>query len=463
MRNCRLLFSAPLIRLDDRKAGFDRVDKKRVEKIINDASKGSLFYQNEQRLAQIRLARVRDVEAKCNEFDALSQADKHVLRAKARTVVADLEAKRTIGVFGHLDMDCFYAAVAQKKDPSLRSKPFAVGNLSMLSTTNYVARGFGVRAGIPGYIAKRLCPQLVFAPVDFPSYEHEAQIFRDVVAQYDKDYFSVGLDEMTFDLQPFIEQNFPEDAISHDRMLQRAEIVLAEMRKKILDVTQLSASGGIAPTTALSKVAGNINKPDGQFMLRASTAEGIKAFLATLPMRKFPGIGRVLEEISTGPLRLQHCGDVLREPERVLYALPAHTATFLLGVGLGTANAAMPDARPHPKSISHSRTLPAVISQPAALSSLARRFMQICCESMQEQRLVGRVVGLSIKTHKYQLISTSKHADVYSNDPEVLCPLVLQLLEQHLDACATVRLLGVRVSDIVQLPSDGDAAGTDCD
>ena len=180
------------------------------------------------------------------------------------------------------------------------------------------------------------------------------------------------------------------------------------------------------------------------------------SFLSTLPLRKFPGIGRVLEEISAGPFDAPLCGDLLKHPEVILYSLPRNTATFLIGVGLGTANAEVPEVRPFPKSVSHSRTLPAVISQPVALANLTLRFLQINCEAMQEQRLVGRVVSLSIKTHQFNTSTTSKAADVYSNDPKVLWPVLEALLKPYLSQCSTVRLVCVRLSDFVQLDEDDE-------
>jgi DNA polymerase kappa len=455
LRYYRILLTKHIIRLDDRKAGFDKVDKQRVEAIMNEASRGSKYYLHEQRLAALRQARVEEVASKCNAYDALSAVEQMALQEQASMTIRSLEHGRLMGVFAHLDMDAFYASVAEKKNPSLRGVPFGVGGLSMLSTTNYVARGYGVRSGIPGFIGKQLCPQLVLVPLDFPAYIRASEAMRGIVAEYDQHYFSVGLDEVTLNVEPHIRRYFPNETATLTQMLQRADVVLKEIRDRILAVTGLTASGGTAPTVALSKVAGNKNKPNGQFLLNASTPHEVMEFLKTLPIRKFPGVGRALEEIATGPLKAKTCGDLLQQPERVLYSLSPHTARFLLGVGLGTANAGMPDARPHPKSISHSRTIPGVITHPDAFACLTERFLQLCCESMQEQRLVGRVVGLSIKTHNYEIKNSSKHAPVYSNDPKVLVSTLRQLLTPHLSNCSKVRLIGVRMSDIVQLPADG--------
>ncbi len=78
-----------------------------------------------------------------------------------KSLIADLERERDLTrTWFHIDMDMFYAAVEIRDRPELADKPVAVGNLSMISTANYVARKFGIRSAMPGFIAKELCPDL---------------------------------------------------------------------------------------------------------------------------------------------------------------------------------------------------------------------------------------------------------------------------------------------------------------
>jgi nucleotidyltransferase/DNA polymerase involved in DNA repair len=71
----------------------------------------------------------------------------------------------------HVDMDAFYAAVEMKDDPSLKDKPLAVEEKGMIMTTNYKGREYGVRSGIPSFIGKRLCPNIIFKRPNFPRYK----------------------------------------------------------------------------------------------------------------------------------------------------------------------------------------------------------------------------------------------------------------------------------------------------
>ena len=226
------------------------------------------------------------------------------------------------GVFAHLDMDAFFAAVEEKDDPSLRAIPFAVGGMSMLSTSNYMARQFGVRAAMPGYIATRLCPQLHIVKPNFNRYVTESSHVKEVVAQYDPRFRSGGLDEVGLDLLPFLlRRRQAEMGLAHweateqasklpatrkvekeeeeviqtvgvsvkaeradmplslppppimtidviaelPSLLDEASAVIAELRQRIFERTGLTASAGIAATKTLAKIMSNRNKPNGQY------------------------------------------------------------------------------------------------------------------------------------------------------------------------------------------------------
>ena len=100
----------------------------------------------------------------------------------------------------HMDMDMFYAAVEIRDDPKLANVPLAIGSDSMISTTNYEARKYGVRSAMPGFIARKLCPNLVFKPCNFEKYREVSMQFREVVERYDPEFESMGLDECNMDV-----------------------------------------------------------------------------------------------------------------------------------------------------------------------------------------------------------------------------------------------------------------------
>jgi len=107
----------------------------------------------------------------------------------------------------HVDLDMFYAAVEIRDNPSLATKPVAVGDNSMIQTTNYVARKYGVKSAIPGFIGRKLCPHLVFVKPNYAKYRQVSDEFKKVLAFYDPRLESVGLDEANLDLTEYLAEN----------------------------------------------------------------------------------------------------------------------------------------------------------------------------------------------------------------------------------------------------------------
>jgi DNA polymerase kappa len=107
----------------------------------------------------------------------------------------------------YIDMDMFYAAVEILDRPELSEKPVAVGGESMVSTANYVARKYGVRSAMPGFIAKKICPELVLIPCNFEKYKRVSKIFKSILEEYDSEYESMGLDEANIDATDYLIKN----------------------------------------------------------------------------------------------------------------------------------------------------------------------------------------------------------------------------------------------------------------
>uniref|UniRef100_A0A8C3S2Y6 DNA polymerase kappa n=1 Tax=Chelydra serpentina TaxID=8475 RepID=A0A8C3S2Y6_CHESE len=269
----------------------------------------------------------------------------------ADKLALELEESRDLScTIVHIDMDAFYAAVEMRDNPELKEKPIAVGSMSMLSTSNYHARRFGVRAAMPGFIAKRLCPHLTIVPLNFKKYEEVSKEVREILAEYDPSFMPIGLDEAYLNITEYLEerQNWPEDkrsyfikreniakndahssspilfedntsiteeqpvATSHlyteeqrDQFTQllnsvvfgtSAEEVVKEIRFRIEQKTGLTASAGIAPNMTLAKMCSDQNKPNGQFRI-SPDRQSVMDFIKDLPIRKVPGIGKVTEKM----------------------------------------------------------------------------------------------------------------------------------------------------------------------
>lgn len=192
------------MRLDDTKAGMQGLDKDRINQIIIEASKGSKFYENEQRKEeqlQQRLLQQRDALQK------LTLAKQQEAEKDAEQSLEDLEARRDLSrTIVHIDMDAFYAAIEMRNNPTLRDKPMAVGSTYMLSTSNYLARRYGVRAAMPGFIGKKLCPDLVIVSQNMEKYRKIAIQVREVFKKYDPGFASMGLDEAYLDITEYLKR-----------------------------------------------------------------------------------------------------------------------------------------------------------------------------------------------------------------------------------------------------------------
>ena len=104
----------------------------------------------------------------------------------------------------HVDFDMFYAAVEIRDRPELKELPVAVGGLNMITTSNYVARKYGVRSAMPGFVAMKLCPHLVLIPCNFDKYIAVSKIFIDILKEVDPGYESMGLDEANLDATNYL-------------------------------------------------------------------------------------------------------------------------------------------------------------------------------------------------------------------------------------------------------------------
>ena len=211
----------------------------------------------------------------------------------------------------------FYAAVEIRDNPILATKPMAVGTSSMICTTNYIARKYGVRSAMPGFIGIKLCPELVFVAPNFSKYEIVGNQIRRIISEYDANYESHSLDEVYFDLSLYVNtklsaSTFPSSSTTvssrsdarvsntihsiTDRRRLAAE-VLNEIRARITHETGgLTCSAGLANNFLLAKICADINKPNGQYEL-PPTREFVLSFLDTLPTRKVGGVGKVTEKI----------------------------------------------------------------------------------------------------------------------------------------------------------------------
>jgi DNA polymerase-4 len=206
----------------------------------------------------------------------------------------------------HVDMDCFYAAVEEKHNPSLKGKPVGIGgppdSRSVLCTANYEARRFGVKAAIPSSQAVRLCPHLILIPPHFDLYRQESLKIRQILEQFSSKIEPLSLDEAYLDVS----------GSSHFQ--GSATLIAKEIKRRVREEVGLTISAGVAPNKFLAKVASDWKKPDGLFTI---APEQVKDFVQRLPVEKIFGVGKVTAA-RLHELGIRTCGDILHFPETEL-------------------------------------------------------------------------------------------------------------------------------------------------
>lgn len=184
----------------------------------------------------------------------------------------------------HVDMDAFYASVEQRDNPELRGKPLAVGGSAargVVAAASYEARAYGVHSAMPSVTAKRKCPDLIFVPPRFDVYKEVSRQIREIFAEYTPLIEPLSLDEAYLD----VTENL--------KGMEIATEIAQEIRAKIKQVTGLNASAGISYNKFLAKMASDLNKPSGQAVI---TPKNGPAFVETLPVKKFHGVGPATAE-----------------------------------------------------------------------------------------------------------------------------------------------------------------------
>lgn len=203
-------------------------------------------------------------------------------------------------------MDCFYAAVEMRDNPEYRGRPLAVGGhekqRGVLSTCNYEARKYGVRSAMPTARALKLCPQLLVVPGRMSVYKDVSRKIHAIFQRYTSIIEPLSLDEAFLDVTNV--------SICHGS----ATLIAQAIRKDIWHELELTASAGVAPVKFLAKVASDINKPNGQFVV---TPENVQITVDKLPLEKIPGVGKVsLEKLNQAGFYL--CEDIKNSDYREL-------------------------------------------------------------------------------------------------------------------------------------------------
>jgi DNA polymerase IV len=345
---------------------------------------------------------------------------------------AELTAEANASIL-HVDMDAFFVSVELLERPELRGKPVVVGGRpdqrGVVTAASYEARKYGVQSAMPLRTAGRLCPHAIFLDGHHAKYTQWSDRVASVLMKFSPVVEMVSIDEAYLDLAGTERLHGPSLAAA-DKLL-----------RTITRETGLPCSGGLATTRLVAKVASDQGKPRGLVWVPPGREE---RFLAPLPIRKIPGIGKVTER-ALRALGIETVEQIATVPQDQLEKIFGQwgTALFRKARG-GDSYEFVVDAEP--KSISHNHTFNEDTNDSAALTATLSHLSQKACKRLREAGLAARTLTLTIRYEGFDTHTRSKTLAEPSSLDAGINAVFQELFRRHRDQSRRVRLLGVSLS-----------------
>lgn len=331
-------------------------------------------------------------------------------------------------------MDAFYASVEQRDDPALRGRPVVVGGSpeerGVVAAASYEARKHGVRSAMPMSRALRLCPQAALIAPHFTKYRKASEIIRGVFLDYTDIIEPVSLDEAYLDVSEKVER------------FDQAVVIGREIKSKIKERTQLTASVGIGPNKYIAKIASDYNKPNGFCTV---TPEQVLEFITPLPVRRIPGVGAKTEE-RLHILQIDTIGR-LRS-----FSLPVLQRAFgakhgerlhQLARGIDESPVSVERIR---KSLSQEHTFPQDIASVERMRNILLGLADDVSNLLIKKGLKGRTVGIKVRFGDFHIATRSQTLEHRTCDSGIIGKIAVELLDRIDLSNKKVRLLGVRMA-----------------
>jgi len=339
----------------------------------------------------------------------------------------------------HVDMDAFYAAVEQRDFPELKGKPVIVGgqpdSRGVVATCSYEARKFGIHSAMPCSRAYQLCPQGVFVRPRFSAYKQASEDIHSVFKKFTNRIEPLSLDEAYLD-------------VSHVDLCEgSASLMAKEIRRLIFEKTKLTASAGISYNKFLAKLASDINKPCGQFLIKPGQAEN---FLASFPIGKFYGVGKVTEKkmqlngINTG-------ADLKKKNMQELVSLFGNAAEYYYDIARGIDDREVVSYRIR-KSLGAENTFAKDLDDTEEMLEQLKLLALETLDSLSRRKLKAYSITIKVKYADFKQVTRSYTGSRIVSVQKTVFELLPILLSKTEVKVKKVRLLGVSFSSLV----DGD-------
>ncbi len=375
----------------------------------------------------------------------------------------------------HLDMDAFYASVELLRYPVLRGQPVVIGGgrrhqpepladgslrfatldgytgRGVATTATYAARALGVHSGMGLMKAALRAPQAVLLPVDFEQYRLYSRRFKAAVAEVAPVIEDRGIDEIYIDLS---DQPGAQDAVGHDPHGGVRAIAL-DIKNNVQRATGLNCSIGITPNKLLSKIASDLDKPDGLTLL---TLADLPTRIWPLPVRCINGIGpKAGAKLAT--LGVETVGELAQQDRGWLQQQFGNS----YGAWLHEA-AHGRDERPvvtfsEPVSMSRETTFERDLHakrDKAELGAIFTRLAEQVATDLQRKGYVGRTIGIKLRFEDFKTVTRDLSIELPTAEAATI-RLAAGLCLKRVDLARRIRLLGVRVGTLQRAPGAGPA------
>jgi DNA polymerase-4 len=334
----------------------------------------------------------------------------------------------------HVDMDAFYASVAERDNPELKGEAVVIGMgaRGVVSAANYEARKFGIHSAMPVGRARRLAPHAIFLPVDMARYQEVSEHVMEIFHSFTPWVEPISLDEAFLDVT------------GSQKLLGTGREIAVAIRKKVEEQEGITCSVGIAPSKFIAKLASANCKPNGMLEI---TTDRILTFLHPLPIQAMWGVGPKTAEVLER-LGLRTIEDIAKLPRATLIrALGEANGASLYELAWGRDYRDVTPEEPD-RSISAAETFPQDLDNPEEILTEFLRLTERATARLRDRELFAKTISIKVRFADFSTINRSKTLplpidsthDVY----DVVKGLYLALRIER----ARLRLVGVSLENL---------------
>jgi DNA polymerase-4 len=336
----------------------------------------------------------------------------------------------------HVDMDAFYASVEQHDAPALKGRPVIVGwegARGVVAAASYEVRAFGVHSAMPMRAALQRCPHAVCVRPRMQRYQEVSRTVFGVFHEITPLVEGLSLDEAFLDVT------------ASQALLGGAIEIAQRIKRRIRELTGLTASVGVASNKLVAKIASDLHKPDG---LTIVTAQSQRALLDALSVRKLPGLGRKTgAKVEAAGIRT--LGDLRSAPDALLWPLFGRYSAWMRERASGI------DERPvqpdlEEKSLSAEDTFESDLAEPRVLQRQLARLADLAASRLRARALMAGCIGVKIRRGDFSTFTRQRAVAPPTCEGRAIGGVAAELLTRWLAANpgAKLRLLGVVLTEL---------------